>query len=63
MGQDSPDWEVALVHAVSAHAVATAGQNDEHRTFYQKAVESIEAIADDAEKEVIMASLVHVPKP
>ena len=63
LAHDGPGWEVALVHVVSAHAAAVAGQNDDHRTFYQKAVASIEAIAGDAEKEVVMASFVHVPEP
>ena len=63
LGIGSPDWEVAFVHAVHAHAAFAAGQTDKHRASYALAVEAFEAISTDKARGIVAATLGHVPKP
>jgi hypothetical protein len=63
LGIQSPDWEVAIVHAVHAHAAFAAGQTEKHRASYALAVEAFEAISTDKERGIVAATLGHVPKP
>lgn len=60
---NSPDWELAFAHTITAHAAATAGTPDEHAASYEKAVAAIQSIADPADRDVVEATFKQVPKP
>ena len=61
--RDTEDWEIAFVHTIHAHAAAAAGDGERHRHSYQAAERSIAAIADDADREVVLETFVQVPIP
>lgn len=60
---DTPDWEIALVHAVDAHAAAAAGRIGEHRDAYRRATDALAAIADEEDRAIIAKTFAHVPPP
>jgi hypothetical protein len=59
----SPDWEVAFVHAIHAHAASAAGETEKHRASYGLAVAALEAISSEKERGVVASTFEHVPKP
>ena len=63
LGVPSPDWEVAFVHAVHAHAAAAAGESEKHRTSYGLAVAALEAISNEKERAIVAGTFNHVPRP
>lgn len=63
LGVESPDWEVAFVHAVHAHAAWAAGETGKHRASYALAVAAIEAVSNEKERGVVIRTFSHVPKP
>ncbi len=63
LSRDTPDWEVACVHAVHAHAAHAAGRRAEHRQAYAHAAAALEAIADDEDRKVIVKTFRRVPPP
>jgi hypothetical protein len=63
LGIQSPDWEVAFVHAVHAHAAAAAGDAKKHRDSYALAVAALAAISNEKEKSIVASTFAHVPKP
>jgi hypothetical protein len=63
LGSESPDWEVAFVHAVHAHAASAAGDAGKHRASYDLAAEAIEAITNEEQKRNLVSTFNHVPKP
>ena len=63
IGRDAPDWEIAFVHAIHAHAAATAGDADTHRQSYEEARRAVEAIADDEDRKIVLDTFAHVPPP
>lgn len=60
---DTPDWELAFVHVITAHAAAVAEDKAEHTASYAKAVDAIEAIVDIEDRKVVEATFKHVAKP
>jgi hypothetical protein len=56
-----PDWEVAFLHAVLAHAAFAAGEGDLHQHHYRKAQECGEAIADPEDKEIFLKTFHRIP--
>jgi len=63
LGIQSPDWEMAFVHVVHAHAASAAGETDKHRTSYRLAVAALEAISRAEERGAVASTLSHVPRP
>jgi hypothetical protein len=63
LGVQSPDWEVAFVHVVHAHAASAAGDLEKHRTSYGVAVAAIEAISSEVERGIVAGTFSHVPRP
>jgi hypothetical protein len=59
----SPDWEVAFVHVVHAHAASAAGETENHRISYGLAAAALEAIASEKERGIVAGTFSHVPKP
>ena len=59
----SPDWEVAFVHTVHAHAASAAGQTEKHRTSYGLAIAALEAISNEKERSIVAGTFSHVPRP
>lgn len=60
---DTPDWEIAFVHAIHAHAAHAAGQAEVHAAAYRAASASIAAIADDEDRAVVLKTFALVPTP
>jgi hypothetical protein len=60
---DSPPWQLALVHAVAANAAHCNGSAASHQAEYVAAQLAVEAIANTEEKEIALATLRVVPKP
>lgn len=60
---DTPDWELAFVHAVHAYAAATAGNTELHVQSCSLATRAIAAIADDKDRKMVQRVFRHVPAP
>jgi hypothetical protein len=58
-----PDWEVAFVHAIHAHAASAAGETEKHRASYRLAVTALAAISNEKQKSMVESTFAHVPKP
>ena len=63
LGVQPPDWEVAFVHVVHAHAASAAGETEKHRASYGLAVAALEAVSNDKERGIVASTFGHVPKP
>jgi hypothetical protein len=63
LGVQSPDWEVAFVQVVYAHAASAAGEAEKHRASYGLAVAAIEAVSSEEERGIVASTFGHVPKP
>ena len=63
LGIPSPDWEVAFVHAIHAHAASAAGDARKHRTSYELAVAALEAVSNEKERDLVASTFKQVPKP
>lgn len=57
------DWEIAFVHTIYAHAASAAGEVDIHRRAYAEAKEAVDAIADDADRAIVLKTFDQVEKP
>lgn len=60
---DTPDWELAFVHTVHAHAAAVAGDAEVHQASYDAAELAIEAIADAEDRRIVLETFDQVPRP
>ena len=63
LGRDTADWELALMHAIYAHAAHTAGDSGAYSDAYLAAVEAMAAIADEEDRKIVRATFVQVPAP
>jgi hypothetical protein len=63
LGVQSPDWEVAFVHVVHAHAASAAGKTEKHRASYRLAVAALDALSSEEERRNVADTFGHVPKP
>lgn len=61
--QDAPDWELAYVDVIYAHAAAAAGEAPVHRNAYARAVQALAAIADPEDRRIVEQTFLQVPKP
>jgi hypothetical protein len=62
-GRQSADWELALMHAIDAHAAHAAGQSAVHREAYRHAVAALAAIADEEDRAIVLKTFSCVPPP
>lgn len=60
---DTPDWELAMTHAVHAHCAHAAGQFVVHRDAHRQATAALAAIADDEDRRIVARTLDRVPAP
>ena len=60
---DAPDWEVALTHAVYAHAAHAAGEMAPYRAAYQDAAVAIAAISGEEDRAIVLKTFRQVPAP
>jgi hypothetical protein len=63
LNRDTENWELALVHAIHAHAAAAAGASDTHRESYVAAQQVMGAITDDEDRRIVMETFSQVPVP
>ena len=63
LGKDTPDWEIAMTHAICAHAASSSGKREEHRSAYERAAAAIKAIADEEDRRIVSATFSQVPAP
>ena len=61
--QESADWEVALTHAIHAHAAHAAGEMDVHRAAYAQASAAVAAIAGAQDRAIVEQTFRQVPLP
>ena len=60
---DTPDWELAFVHAIHAHAAAVSGHAQAHVQSYQAAQRALDAIADPQDRSIVDKTFRQVPAP
>jgi hypothetical protein len=63
LGANPPDWELAFVHVVHAHAASAAGETEKHRASYELAVAALEAVSSEKEREILTGTFDQVPRP
>jgi hypothetical protein len=61
--QSTPDWELAFVHAIHAHAASAAGSAEQHADSYARAAKALEAIANEDDRHIVEQVYRHVPVP
>ena len=59
----SPDWEIALAHAVLAHAAYAAGDVPLHAKQYVLARDCGAAISDENDRAIFTSTFDRVPRP
>lgn len=60
---DTPDWELAFVHAIHAHAAAASGHSHAHAQSYQATQRALDAIADPQDRSIVDKTFRQVPAP
>lgn len=60
---DTPDWEIAFTHTIHAHAAFVYGDMSAHAQSYANAQQSIDKISKDVERDMVVKTFQHVPKP
>jgi hypothetical protein len=63
LGRETPDWEIALAHAVFAHAAHAGGRSAEHHDAYAQAEAALAAIADDEDRAIVAETFYRIPAP
>ena len=63
LGRETPDWEIALAHAVFAHAAHAGGRSAEHHDAYAQAEAALAAIADDEDRAIVAETFCRIPAP
>ena len=59
----TPDWELAFVHTVHAHAASVAGSAKQHAESHVLATRALEGIADERDRSIVERVYRHVPTP
>jgi hypothetical protein len=59
----SDDWELALMHAIDAHAAHAAGLSAAHAEAHRHAAAALAAIANDEDRAIVAETLRRVPAP
>ena len=60
---DTPDWEIAFVHTIYAHAAYVSGEVTIHKAAYQQALDALDAIEDSQDREIVQKTFDGVPRP
>lgn len=60
---DTPDWELAMAHAIVAHAACAAGDAPRYREHHAQARQLGEAITDAEDKAVFYETFQTIPAP
>jgi len=63
LSYEAPDWEIAFVHCIYAHATWVAGAEELYRSAYQDAVAAIDQIAEPEDREVVIRTFNQLPAP
>jgi hypothetical protein len=63
VNHDPQDWELALAHAVLAHAAFAADERNLHHEHYARANALGDAIADPEDREIFFATFTRIPGP
>lgn len=63
LNRETADWEIALTHAVHAHAAYAARRPEEHRRAYASAAAATAALADAEDRQIIEKTFSQVPPP
>lgn len=59
----TPDWELAFVHTVHAHAASVAGSATLHAESHARATRALEGITNEKDKGIVERVYRHVPAP
>ena len=59
----TPDWELAFVHTIHAHAASVAGSAEQHAHSYAQAAKAVRAIASAEDRDIVERVYRHVPVP
>ena len=62
-GRETPDWELAFMHTIYAHAAFAAGRLAEYREAHTQAVAAIGALAREEDRNLVAQTFRLVPKP
>ena len=63
LGIDTPDWEIAFVHTIYAHAAYASGETTIHKTAYQEALNALNTISDNQDREIVQKTFDGVARP
>ena len=63
LAHETPDWEIAFVHTIHAHAAFAQSDFEQHAASHAEAVRSIAAIAEDEDREIVLRLFEQVPDP
>jgi hypothetical protein len=63
LDRETPDWEIAFVHTIHAHAASVAGEAEKFRASYSAAQQAIVAIADEEDRDIVLKTFGQVPSP
>jgi hypothetical protein len=59
--RETPDWEIAYVHTIHAHAASVAGETEKYRESYSAAQQAIAAIVDEEDRNVVLKTFNQLP--
>ena len=61
--RETDDWEIAFVHTIHAHAALAARDATAYEQSYPLAKAAIGAIADEADREIVLQTFNQIPGP
>ncbi len=60
---ETPDWELALTHAIYAHCAHAAGNFAEYRAAYKEAVVALAGVRDEEDRKIVAETFNQAPIP
>jgi hypothetical protein len=63
LSHETPDWEIALTHVITAHCAARAGERELHREAFESSIAAIAKIAEAEDRAIVEKTFAHVPVP
>jgi hypothetical protein len=63
LSSESATWELALAHAIAAHAAHVRGDKPAHEKEYAESLLAFESITDAEERKIVRATLRVIPMP
>lgn len=58
-----PDWELAFVATIDAHAASVSGDSERHAASHKRAQALLDSIADPEDRLIVQATFERVPAP